>query len=179
MSFLLSLFISKFILNLRSLNLYSSVSLFPTLSSSNSCSLLPLFISLNYILIPPPCNDKLRIKNIKLLMRQILKERGRERERERQREREAGGEGKRATKSQRSKTRLLSLSFSLSHSLSLSLSLYFLLYLEFFLPNSQFLRSAHPYPLFSVYLIIPTLSFSNSCSLLFIISSPHLHFIIN
>ena len=59
-----SLFISQSILNSLSQIFYSSVSLFPNHSFANFCSLLPVFIALNHILIPPPCYNKLRIKNI-------------------------------------------------------------------------------------------------------------------
>ena len=58
------LFISQSILYSLSQILYSSVSLFPTHSFANFCSLLTVFIALNHILIPPPCYNKLRIKNI-------------------------------------------------------------------------------------------------------------------
>ena len=60
----LPLFISQSFLNSLSPILYFSISLFPTHSFTNSCSLLPVFIALNHILIPPPCYNKLRIKNI-------------------------------------------------------------------------------------------------------------------
>ena len=46
------LFISQSILNSLSQILYSSVFLFPTHSFANFCSLLPVFIALNHILIP-------------------------------------------------------------------------------------------------------------------------------